>query len=148
VAGARPKVVAPVSVDAELVTLHATNRGTGIDPKIGKQPALRKPPFNGYNSFKLIKRSGAILGKGMAWKTKLPNDHEVMISLKDVIMSKRKDDAPTFVIAASVAQVGATVFEPAGEARGKAGDTFFFPGKGYRGGILVVGVKLLEHADP
>ena len=44
---------AEAAVSAELVVLHGTNDGSGIDPKIGKMSELSKPPFSSYNSYKL-----------------------------------------------------------------------------------------------
>lgn len=158
-AAARPKVKAPESVDAELVTVIATReRGKlqpkagkktaagGVDPKLGPQPALGKPPFTAWDTFVLLRRSGAVLAKGMAWKTKLPSGYELMIGLKDVIVAKKGDAPMKFVLTARLAKPGSTVTEPALEATAVAGEMVFVPTPRYQGGILVVGVKILAPA--
>lgn len=142
---ARPK--APETVDAELLTLHATTKGKTIDPRLGRQPAMAQPPFKAYTNYRLIKRSGAVLAKGMAWKTQLPNDRDLMISLKDVIVPKRKSKDPMkFVIAASIAKRGATVFEPVLEVETITGEHVLIPADKHQGGLIVVSVKLLAKA--
>ena len=142
-AQARPRVKAPETVDAELLTLHATTRGKTIEPRLGKQPALARPPFDAYSSYKLLKRSGAVLAKGMAWKTRLPNDRELMISLKDIIVDRRGKAPLRFVLAASIARTGATVFEPVLEVEATLGEHVLIPADTFRGGLVVVSVRLL-----
>ena len=136
---------APASIDAELLTVHATSRGRVIDPRLGKHAALSKPPFAAYTNYKVLRRGGAILAKGMAWKTTLPNKRDLMISLKDVIVSKKKKKREPFrfVVVATLAKADGTSFEPVLETEVAAGETFFVPAGSYRGGIILVAVKLL-----
>mgnify|MGYP000057658233 CR=1 FL=1 len=51
--------------------LHATNDGSGIDPKIGKMPELEKPPLSSFNSYKLLDRPKLSLAKGKSTTVKL-----------------------------------------------------------------------------
>ena len=134
---------APASVDAELLTVHATSRGRTIDPRLGKHAAMSKPPLSAYTNYKVLRRGGAILAKGMAWKTTLPNKRDLMISLKDVIVSKKKRAPVRFVVVANLAKADGTSFEPVLETEVSAGETFFVPAGSYGGGIVVVAVKLL-----
>jgi hypothetical protein len=142
----QPPPPAPVEADAavstELVILHATNDGTGIDPKIGKMPELEKPPFSAYNSYKLLERAKLGLGKGKATTTKLPNDSVLMVSLKDVIPPKKKGESKRFVIKASIQDPGGKEFLPLLEVNAKAGENFFVAGQKHKGGILVIGFKV------
>jgi hypothetical protein len=140
-ATARPK--APVTVDAELLTLHAVAASKRhVDPRLGNHPALSRPPLDAYTSYRVLRRGGAVLAKGMAWRTRLPNDRELLISLKDVVMPKRKRDAPPrFVVAASIGHAG--VYKQVLETEVAAGEIFFVPAERYRGGIVVVSVRLL-----
>lgn len=150
-ADARPKPrAAPASVDAELVTLHAT-QGTkggrkGFDPRIGRPEALTRPPFNAYNTYKLIKRSGAILAKGMSWKTKLPNGLDLLVSLESVIVPKKADEPLRYVIKASVARAGTSAFEPLLQTETAAGEMIYMQARKHGAGIVVVGIKLLVAA--
>jgi hypothetical protein len=136
---AAPKEVA---VAAEIVVLHATNDGKGIDPKIGKMPELGKPPFSSYNSYQLLDRSKQSFAKGNPSKIKLPNDGVLMVSLKDIIAPKKKDETKRFVISASIQKPGGNSFLPLLEVNAKPGETFFVAGQNYKGGVLVIGIKI------
>ncbi len=150
-ASARPKP-ATVSIDAELVTVHATTppgpnrqgkRAAMPSPQFGRDPALAKPPFAAYTSFQVLRRARAILATGMAWKTTLPNHRDLMIALKAAIVSKKPTEPTRFVVVASIASSGATAFTPVVEATVVAGDTILIPAGRHRRGLVVVAVKLI-----
>jgi len=133
---------APNALNAEIIVLHATNDGSGIDPKIGKMPELGKPPFSSYNSYKLLDRSKQGVAKGNSSKISLPNGGTLMVSLKDIIAAKSKDDTKRFVINASIQKPGGNNFLPLLEVNAKPGETFFVAGQSYKGGVLVIGIKV------
>jgi hypothetical protein len=133
----------PASVNMEVIVLHGTNDGTGIDPKIGKIAELSKPPFSSYNSYKLLDRPKVAVQKGKETKIKLPNDREMAIALKDIIQPKKKDDVTRYVVSTSIQKPGGNTFLPLLEVNAKAGEWFFVAGQTYKGGILVIGVKVL-----
>lgn len=137
------QVKADEAVTAEVIILHATNEGTGIDPKIGKMPELGKPPFSSYNSYKLLDRVKLPLGKGKPTTTKLPNDRVLQVSLKDILTPQKKDEAKKFVVGASIQKPGGNSFLPLLEVNAKAGETFFVAGQTHKGGILVIGIKVV-----
>lgn len=140
---AAPKAAAPeASVSADFLVLHGTNDGTGIDAKIGKMPELTKPPFSAYNSYKLLERSTSSSTKSKASTTKLPNGATLKVSLKDVIEPQKKGEAKRFVMSASIQKPGGKDFLPLLEVNAKAGETFFVAGQNYKGGILVIGIKV------
>jgi len=130
------------AVSAEVIVLHATNDGSGIDPKIGKMAELGKPPFSSYNSYKLLDRSKMSVDKASPTKIKLPNDGVLMVSLKDVILPKKKDEQKRYVIGASVQKPGGNSFLPLLEVNAMAGETFFVAGQNHKGGVLVIGIKV------
>ena len=134
---------APASVNMEVIVLHGTNDGSGIDSKIGKIPELSKPPFSSYNSYKLLDRPKVSVQKGKETKIKLPNDREMAIALKDVIQPKKKDEVTRYVVSTSIQKPGGNTFLPLLEVNAKAGEWFFVAGQTYKGGILVIGVKVL-----
>jgi len=139
---AQAPAVQPVNV--EIIVLHATNEGTGIDPKIGKMPELGQPPFSSYNSYKLLDRSKLPLTKGNAQTTTLPNQRVMAVTLKDVIEPKKKDEVRKFVLSASIQRPDkGKSFLPLLEVNAKAGETLFVAGQSYKGGILVIGIKVL-----
>lgn len=152
-----PAAAAPkgtVSVDAELVTMHATRqpaidarRGkprTAPDPMVGQYPALARPPFDGYARFAVIRRGVAILAPGMAWKTTLPSGRDLLIRIKDPLGGKKKKKADERLgVVASVGTTGTTSFTTVLETDVAPGETFFIPADKYRGGLLVVQVRVL-----
>ena len=147
-AGATPAVApaqtpATTCVNAEVIVLHGTNDGTGIDPKIGKIPELSKPPFSSYNSYKLLDRPKVTVQKGKETKVKLPNDREMAIALKDILAAKKKGDVTRYLVSTSIQKPGGNTFLPLLEVNAKAGEWFFVAGQTYKGGILVIGVKVL-----
>lgn len=130
------------AMSVELVILHATNEGSGIDPKIGNMPELGKPPFSAYNSYKLLDRQKIPLSKGNTSTIKLPNGRDLMISLKDIIPPKKKDELKKYVISASIQKPGGNAVLPLLEVNAKIGDIFFVAGQAHKGGMLVLGIKV------
>lgn len=129
-------------VAAEVIVLHATNDGSGIDAKIGKIPALSKPPFSAYNSYKLLARESRSMEKGKSTTIKLPTGRELMVTFKDVILPKKQDEAKKFVVTASIQKPDGKSFLPLLEVNAKAGEWFFVGGQEYKSGSLVIGVKV------
>lgn len=145
VAIAQDKAEAPAQEEAmaaEVIILHATNDGTGIDPKIGKMPELGKPPFSSYNSYRLLDRSKLSIAKGKSSTSKLPNERVLQVSLKDIVAGRKKDEPKKYVVSASIQKPGGTAFLPLLEVNAKAGETFFVAGQTHKGGILVIGIKV------
>lgn len=135
---------AACAVSAEVVILHATNDGTGIDPKLGKMPELSKPPFSSYNSYRLHDTARVCLAKGKGETVKLPTGRDLQINLKEVIEPTKRGEARRFVVSASIQKPDGKTFLPLLEVNAKAGENFFVAGQTYKGGILVIGIKLLN----
>jgi hypothetical protein len=140
--GAAPAKPAEAVITAEVVVLHGTNDKTGIDAKIGKMPELEKPPFSSYDSYKLLDRVKLEFTKGKAATVKLPNGRDLMVSLKDIIEPKKKDEQKKYVVSASIQKKTGDAFLPLLEVNAKAGETFFVAGQSYKGGVLVIGIRL------
>lgn len=140
-----PHQPAPAQAEAntvEVIILHATNDGTGIDPKIGKMPALSKPPFSSYNSYKLLDRTTTSVDKGKAAAHTLPTGRDLQVVFKDVVEPAKKGEAPRYVISASIQKPGGKAFLPLVEVNAKAGEWFFVAGQDYKGGTLVIGIRV------
>ncbi|MEP7126003.1 MAG: hypothetical protein ABJE95_34035 [Byssovorax sp.] len=138
----KPAQVVPAEASVEIVILHATNDGSGIDPKIGKMPALAQPPFSSYNSYKLLDRITRPLAKGKSSTTKLPTGRDLMVALKDVIEPKKKDEPRRYVVTASIQKPDGNTFLPLLEVNAKPGELFFVVGQKYNGGTIVIGIKV------
>lgn len=140
----KPPTQAPqTAVNVEIIILHATNDGSGIDPKIGKMPELAQPPFSSYNSYKLLDRKTLALTKGNAQTHVLPNARPMMVTLKDVIEPKKREDARRYLLNAVIQKPNGKEYLPLLDVNAVAGQTFFIAGQSYKGGMLVIGVKVL-----
>ncbi len=138
------QTAAPVtSVNMEVIVLHATNDGTGIDPKIGKIPELSKPPFSSYNSYKLLDRPKIAVKQGAQSTVKLPNGRDMAVMLKKILPPAKQGDPTRYLVSTSIQKPGGNTFLPLLEVNAKAGEWFFVAGQTYKGGILVIGVKVL-----
>ncbi len=137
-----PAQAAAPAIACEIVVLHATNDNSGIDPKIGKMPELGQPPFSSYNSYKLLDRPKLTLNKGASATVKLPTGRDLMVMYKDIIEPKKKDELKRFTITASIQKPGGNTFLPLLEVNAKAGENFFVAGQTYKGGMLVIGIKV------
>lgn len=125
------------AVSAEIMVLHGTNDGTGIDPKIGKMPALTKPPFSAYNSYKLLNRGKHQIDRGKSVSLKLPTGRDLLVTYKSVSTPAKSGEPPRYVISASIPSVLPNV-----DFNAKAGEWFFVGGPSYNGGGLVIGIKI------
>ncbi len=131
---------APGEIKADLMILHATNEGKGIDPGIGDLPELKKPPFSSYDTYKLIDRAGVKLPKGKEQDKKLPNDDKLHLTYKDMVPGK-KDVADKFVIPARIVKKDGSEFVSVSFSSPR-GQFFFVAGPKFKKGILVIGIKI------
>ena len=138
-----PAQAAAPAIACEIVVLHATNDNSGIDPKIGKMPELGQPPFSSYNSYKLLDRPKIAVAKGVQSTVKLPNGLDMAVNLKDIIAPVKKDEVTRYRVSTSIQKPGGNTFLPLLEVTAKAGEWFFVAGQTYKGGVLVIGIKVL-----
>ena len=124
----------------QVMVLHATNSKKGIDKRIGKMPELKKPPFSSYDSYELLEKKQLPLAKGDASKLVLPNKRVLRTKLLDVIS---KDQVR---ISASINRPKGKTFLPLLEVKAKVGQSFIVAGQSYKGGILVLVIKVLGAA--
>jgi hypothetical protein len=138
-----PSASAPAAVPAiagEIIVLHGTKDGTGIDPKIGNIPALSKPPMSSFNGIKLLSRTNTKLDLSKTVPLKLPSGDELQLVYKEA----KPGAAPRFVISMSVQSAAGKVVVPKVEYNAKPGDWFFLVlgGQTYQGGSLAIGMKV------
>lgn len=138
----QPAQPAASTVTTEVLVLHGTNDNTGIDPKIGKIPALSKPPFSAYNSYKQLDRPSLKLETGKSGKVKLPNGTELILALKSIVQPQKAGDPVKYAYKASIQKPDGTAVLPGVDVTAKAGEMFFIAGQNYKGGILVFGIKV------
>ena len=141
-AGAQPGAPTPAAVPVEILILHGTNDGSGIDPKLGRLPELGKPPFSSYNSYKLLERSRQTLTTQGPTSMKTPTGANLRLSLKEIVEPQKRDQVRRYVISSSIQKPGGNSFLPLLEVSAKAGQLFFVAGQEYKGGALVFGIKV------
>jgi hypothetical protein len=139
---AQPPKAVPASLTADVWVLHGTNDNTGIDPKLGKMPALSKPPFSAYNSYKLLAQAKLPADKGKTVPYTLPTGRELRIVYKDVIQPQKPGDPLRYVISASIQKADGKSFLPLVEVNAQAGEMFFVGGQEFKGGSLFIGIKV------
>jgi hypothetical protein len=122
---------------AEILVLHATNSDAGIDPAIGPMPELSKPPFSAYRSYALLKKVRQPLEKGKPRTLTLPNDRVLRTELLDELPKEHVK------ISASINQPGGKTFLPLLEVKAQVGQAFIVAGQSYKGGILVLVVRVV-----
>jgi hypothetical protein len=123
---------------AEVSVLHATNAKKGIDARIGPMPELAKPPFSTYDSYELIERKRLPLDKQAPQTLKLPNGRTLETRLREIVTP----DSVTLV--ASINQPNGKEFLPLLEVKAKVNQSFIVAGQNYKGGMLVLVIKLVK----
>jgi hypothetical protein len=136
----KPSEKAPpvAAYNAEVLVLHATNGDKGIDARIGDMPELKKPPFSSYKSYELVQKVRHPLEKERPRTLDLPNGRVLQTKLLDVL----PEDSVRFT--ASINQPGGKTFLPLLEVKAKQGQSFIVAGQGYKGGILVLVIRIVK----
>ena len=127
----------PAKHAIEVMVLHATNSKKGIDKRIGKMPELKKPPFSAYDSYEFLSLSKLPAVQGQAKTVRLPNKRVLKTTLLQALPKN------SFRISASVNQPGGKDFLPLLEVKAKLGQRFILAGQSYKGGILVLVLRLV-----
>jgi hypothetical protein len=127
------------AVKTEVLVLHGTNDGKGLDPKIGKLPQLQEPPFSAYNSYKLLKREDLDLEQGKASNVQLPNESKLGLKLEGVEEAKK---GKRYKLEASIEGAKGKAFLPGVKWSAAKGEFFFLAGQKHKEGILVLGIRI------
>ena len=122
----------------ELMVLHATNSGGGIDARVGDMPELKKPPFSAYDTYQLLAKTSLPLAKNAPQTYRLPNGRILKTELKE------QPEREAFKISASINQPGGKAFLPLLQVRAGLGQSFIVAGQTYKAGILVLVLKIIK----
>jgi hypothetical protein len=128
----------PAAYSAEVLVLHATNTDKGIDPRIGDMPELKQPPFSSYKSYELLEKVKHPLKKDDPKMFDLPNGRVLQTKLLDVLPED------TVRLSASINQPGGKTFLSRLEVKAKVGQPFIVAGQPYKGGILVLVIRVTK----
>jgi hypothetical protein len=142
--GAPPPISpAPAAISSDVMVLHATNDSSGTDPKLlQKLPALSKPPFSSYNSYKLLTHSAQPLARGLSSLFNLPTGRQLQLVYKDVLPPKKQGLHPRYLVSASIQSPAGKSFLPLVEVKANPGEWFWVGGQEYHGGTLFIGIKI------
>ncbi|MFO0564838.1 MAG: hypothetical protein U0263_04200 [Polyangiaceae bacterium] len=132
------KPAAESELATEVIVLHATNSGKGIDSRIGNMPELKKPPFSSYDSYELLSKTRLPLSKDDKTMN-LPNGRVLKTKLLEVMPDKEH-----LRISASINQPRGKTFLPLLEVKAKVGQSFIVAGQSYRRGILVLVFRVVK----
>jgi len=130
---------APAKATAEVIVLHGTNSGQGIDPKIGDLPQLKEPPFSSYDSYKLLERGDEKLADGKTASRKLPNGGKLELTLRGVDAGKK---GKRYALEAAIKDDKGKDLLPSVKWSTKKGEYVFLAGPKYDKGILVIGIRV------
>ncbi|HEU4537327.1 MAG TPA: hypothetical protein VFS00_24575 [Polyangiaceae bacterium] len=128
---------APVTLAVEMMVLHATNVGGGIDSRVGNLAQLKKPPFSTYDTYKLLTQSRTPLVQGAETPVALPDGGKVRLTLKQTMAPGRGK------MSVSIQKPDGSVFLPLAELTTGTDGPFFVGGYRHKTGILVIGFKLV-----
>lgn len=130
----------PPVVTGEVLIVLATQLPGSIDPRLARVPALRRPPFDTYRSMVLLSSPRIDLRVGQQVVVDLPNGRRIRIRLREVTAEGR------YRIQVSINRPGEQDYLPDMTAIASPGDPFFIAGQSFRGGTLVIGIRLGQRA--
>ncbi len=133
-AATRPDAAAAVS--AQVLIVHAAHSARGIDPRLREVPALRRPPFDSYQSMALLSSPRIQLRIGQPENVSLPNGRHIRIVLREVTAEGR------YRLQVSINRPGEQDYLPELNVVASPGDPFFVAGQSYQDGMLVIGIRL------
>lgn len=125
-------------ISADVLVLHATNTGGGIDPSLAQLPQLKQPPFSSYNTYKKLSNPRVAVGKDKVTNVTLPDQGKLSL--------KRLDVPARYKLAVNIVKGSGESFLANLEVTGDLNEIFFVAGQVYDGGILVLGIRLVALA--
>ena len=136
---------APQAINAQVMIIHATNKGTGISPKLGDLAQLKSPPFStSFNSFDLLSDTKLALKVGTPSTTAMPTRGEnLVVTFTGMAPPSPRDPTPKYVISTSVQQAGGKDPLPLLTVNAQSGKWFFITGQSYNAGTLIIAIKVL-----
>jgi len=126
----------PGAVQAEVLVVLASEQAGAVDPALSTIAALRRPPFNSFQSLRLLSRPQIALRAGQPTDLALPNGRTLQIVLQQVMPDGR------FRIRVAINRPNESDYLPLLQVVASAGDPFFVAGQGHEGGTLVIGIRV------
>lgn len=124
------------SVAAEVFVILASEKKGEIAPALAKIKALRQPPFSSFQTMEVLQKSDVDLKQGKPVTVTLPNGRRLMLKLKQQMPDGRSK------VQLSINRPNKKDYLPLLEVIAKQGEPFFVAGQKYKGGTLVIGVRV------
>jgi hypothetical protein len=138
---------AKAEAQADVLVLHATNSKRGIDRRIRelpyKLPQLEQPPLSSYDSYDLLDNKQLGLGKDLVRELELPGKRTLKVRLEEIVQPKKPKAKPRYVLQASISEAGGKDVIPQVKVSAEQEEVFFMAGPAHKGGILVIGIRVL-----
>jgi len=128
-------------VSAEVIVVLAKESAGTVDPALADIPALQRAPFNAFQSMEILDRKREQLRAGVDRDVALPNGRTLRIRLQRVMPDGR------YRVQVSINRPEADAYLPLLQVVTAPGDPFFVAGQSYRGGTLVIGVRVGTASD-
>ena len=129
-----PPPLAQISVD--VLVLHATNSGGGIDPSLAQLPQLKQPPFSSYNTYKKLSNPRVAVATHKVTHVPLPDQGKLSL--------KRLDVPARYKLGVNIVKGSGDSFLANLEVTGDLNEIFFVAGQVYDGGMLVLGIRFVS----
>lgn len=138
VAIARPASAqdAAASAPAEVMVVLARETEGAIDPSLANVAALRRQPFSAYRSMEVLSRNESTLSAATPLDFALPNGRQLRVELEAALPDGR------YRVRVSINRPGQADYLPLLQVVASPGDPFFVAGQTFRGGTLVIGVRI------
>lgn len=123
---------------AQVLVVLAKEEAGRIDPALRDEPALRRPPFNAFRSMKVLSRPDIELEVDEPQEVPLPNGRKLRLTVVQVMPDGR------FRVKVSINRPNQNDYLPLLQVVASPGDPFFVAGQSYKGGTLVIGIRIGE----
>jgi hypothetical protein len=137
---------AKADAKAEVLVLHASNSGKGIDPKLDElKKDLQKPPLSSYDSYEQLAKESRELKLKTPASVSLPNQGKLALTLNEVI--PRENKPPKYDVDVKVDDKDGNQFVFT-NVKAPASKYFYVAGPPYtkdgNEGILVFAIRLAQ----
>ena len=124
------------AVPGEILIVLASRQAGPVDPRLSSVPALRRSPFDIFQSMALLSSPRVSLRPGEEEIVPLPNGRRLRLVLREVT------DEGRYRIQVSINRPGQRDYLPELDVVASPGDPVFIAGQSYQDGTLVIGIRL------
>ncbi len=126
----------------EVLIVLAKEEAGEVDPELKDMAALKRPPFSGFKSMKVLGKPKISLELKKPVEVDLPNGRRVQIILEGTLPDGR------YRVRVAINRPDKKDYLPFLQMASAPGDPFFIGGQSHEGGTLVVGVRIGAKSTP